>query len=156
MLSVGLGLGIVEGGQVEVLGVGVAPLRFAGDHLPPHAHVLRGMYPRCVVECAGVVEVEHHCRREDVGGLVAEHDHTPGCGARQCQRGLCLGDARGEMAHKRHGGVVEVEVHGRIIHQRGLMEIDVHAVVVLEHQRCLHPPWVRSLSGRHCLCASPR
>ena len=59
MLVVRFTLGIVEviemhRGQV----VCVAPLASASNHLPPHATIFCGMYPRCVFNLARLIEVQ--------------------------------------------------------------------------------------------------
>ena len=88
MASVGLNLCPVHLVDVRVgQVVGVAPFALAGDHLPPYAHILAGLDPRGVLDFARVVEVVGDARGQDVAGVVADDDGTPG----RCARGLHVG-----------------------------------------------------------------
>ncbi len=137
VMSVRLCLAVVESGKVEILGVGVAPLALAGNHLPPYTHVLRGMNPACIVQRVGLIEVINQVGSQDVGGRT-NHNGTPGSGERQFNDSLGLGYAGGEPRGKGHGGVVEVEVHCGIIHEGGLMYVDVHSGIIAHEHGCLH------------------
>ena len=138
VVAVGLHFGVVDGVEVNVLHLCVTPLAFAGDHLPPHAHVFSGVNPRSVVVGAGVVEVVDNVGGEDVGGRT-EHYHAPGRGERRGDFGLGHFHAGGEPRLECHGSLVEVEVHGGIVDERGLVYVDVERVGIVAHeQRCLH------------------
>jgi len=118
--------------------VGVGPVALTRDHLPPHTDVFGGMYPAGVGELAGLVEVEDEVGGQYLACVVGHHDGAPGALAGRLQpafHALCVG---GEPGAEGHGFVVEVEVHGRIVDQGCLVEVEVEAVVGLEHQRGLH------------------
>ena len=147
--------------------VGVVPAGLADNHLPPHTAILRGMYPRRVVECAGLVEVEDEVGGKDVAGVIADHDGAPGAMARRLHAALQTGGIGGEVADEgkrlrqrvvrrlgiggvditvafelggesRGLGVDQLEVHGGIVDAGGLMDIDIQPVLRLHLQRGLH------------------
>ena len=134
-----LGLGIVKvvelyGGQVE----SIRPLALAIDHLPPHADILHGLDPRCVLNLARLVEVQDEVRGQDVAGIVADHHRAPGRRAGSLQVALvALGIGR-EPRLKDHRLIIEVQVHTRVVYQGCLVDVDVEAVVGLHLERGLY------------------
>ena len=68
-------VGLTELHRREV--VGVAPSALAGNHLPPHTHVLHGVDPGDILQSAWFVEVENEAGSEYIGGLLAHHDGAP-------------------------------------------------------------------------------
>ncbi len=126
----------VEMGATQLVGVG--PRTLARNHLPPDAHILAGLDPRGVLDLAGLVEIERQTRSQDVAGVV-RHDHrTPGRRAGALHVGLVAVGIGREVRGEDHAAVVEHEVHGRIVDQGRLVEIDVESVVALELQGRLH------------------
>ena len=96
--AVGLGLAVVGDGALQrrrqrgVAGqahggevVGVAPGAVVADHLPPHTHVLHGVYPADILQGARLVEVEDEARAQHIGGLVAHLDGAPRGIAGRCE-----------------------------------------------------------------------
>ena len=57
--------------------VGVIPGALAGNHLPPHTHVLHGMNPRHILQGTRLVEVEDEARGQYIGGFFAYHHGAP-------------------------------------------------------------------------------
>ena len=45
MSAMRCGLGVIESGEVEILGITIRPRAFAGNHLPPYTHILDWRYP---------------------------------------------------------------------------------------------------------------
>ncbi len=95
------------------------------------------MNPAHVVESARLVEVVYDVGGEYVG-RASHHHHTPRSGERQRHLGFGLGDAGCEPRGERHRGVVEVEVHGRIVDEGRLVDIYISAGFVAHQERCLH------------------
>ena len=120
----------IDAGQV----VGIVPRALADDHLPPHATILRGVDPGRVLDLAGLVEVEDQVGGEHVAGVVADHDRTPGRVERHLHVGLVARGVGGEPRLKDHVLVVEVEVHGGIVDQGCLVDVDIQAVLRLHLQ----------------------
>ena len=139
MASVGFQFGIVCLAQVDVGRiVSVAPLAFAGNHFPPDAHVLAGLYPGCIFQLAGLVQVQRDARSEDVAGVVADNDRTPRRAAGRLHVSLVAIGIGRKPGGKDKVLVVQVEVHTRIVHQSGFVQVDVQAVVTLQHQGRLY------------------
>ena len=139
VMAVGLGLRVVQ--MVELHGgqfVGVRPLAHAVDHLPPYAYILHGLYPTGVLQLAGLVQIQYQVRGEQVAGIVAHHDGAPGQGAGGLQIAFVALGVGGQPRLKHQVLVVQVQVHARIVHKSGLMDIDIEAIGGLHLQRGLH------------------
>ena len=137
--AVGFGLGIVglaqlDGKQV----VGIGPGALAGNHLPPHAHILHRLDPGHVVVGTGLVEVERDARSEDVAGVVAHDDRSPRRGTGCLQVALVALSIGGEPGFEHQVLVVQVEVHAGVVDEGCLMQVDVEAVGGLHLQGRLH------------------
>ena len=139
MLAVGLGLDVVGLTQLHRGKlVGVGPSALAGNHLPPDAYILHGLDPGGIIIGARVVEVEGHLGSQDVAGIVAHDDRTPGRLARSLQialPALCIGR---EPRLEHQVLVVEVEVHAAVVHQCCLVQVDVEAIGGLQLEGGLH------------------
>ena len=116
--------------------VRIGPFALAGDHLPPHAHVLDGMDPGDVLDGARLVEVEDQTGGQHVRGLFAHHHRAPRALAGRLQAALHALGVRGQPRAE-HVPVRQKEVRRGIIHHLGLMDVDVKAVIGLHLQRGL-------------------
>ena len=117
--------------------VGICPFAFARNHLPPHADILHRMDPTGILDLAGLVEVEDEVRGQYLAGIVGDEGCTPRRNQRSLQPSLlakCIGSEPGGEDETLG---VEVEVHGRVVDQSCLVEVDVDAIVGLELQRGL-------------------
>ena len=139
MHAVGLHLGVVRliqlhRGQVPRVGPGTV----AGNHLPPDADVLHGLDPGSIFQLARLVEVEDELGGQDVAGIVAHHHRAPGATTRGLQVSLVALRVGCQPGLEHQVLVVQVEVHARVVHQGGLVQVDVKAVVGLQLQGGLH------------------
>ena len=139
MPAVGRQGGIVGHSRPGLVIVAVGPCRTgSGEHLPPHAHEFLGLDPRHVLYRAGFIQVIYQLRGQDVAGVVTDDDRPPGRmeGSLQVSPHPVL--VRHQMSAQTEIGRIHIQEHGGIVHQRGLMDIDVQPVIRLEHQRGLH------------------
>ena len=127
--------------------VGVAPGAVVADHLPPHAHILHGVYPADVLQNTRFVEVEDEARAEHVGGLFADLDGAPGADTGSLQTAHIACGVGREVHLQRKSGVVEVKVHRRVVKHGGLVDVDIKAVVGLHLQGCLEAGLRETLPG---------
>ncbi len=112
--------------------VGIVPSVVAGNHFPPHTAVFHGMDPRSVLDLARFVEIERELAGEHVTGIIADKHRAPRSLTRRLHIAFHAGGIRRKPALKDHILVIEVEVHGRIVHAGGLVNVDIQPVV------CLH------------------
>ncbi len=56
------------------------PCAVAEVHVPPHTDILHRLAPRRIIDSARFVEVEHHVRRDEVAGSVADDHRAPRSG----------------------------------------------------------------------------
>ena len=141
MAAVGLHLAPVN--AVEFDGgifVGVVPGVSADNHLPPHAAVLRRMYPTGVLYLTRFVEVVDEVvgLGEHVACIIAHGNGAPRCLARCLHISFHAGGIRGEPRLKHHVLVIEVEMHRGVVDAGSLVDVDVESVVGLHLQRRLH------------------
>ena len=137
--AIGLGLGVVGLVQMHAIQVvGIGPGAFAGNHIPPDTDVFRRFYPGGIGKFARLVQVEGDARGEDVAGIVAHDNRTPGRTAGGLHVALVAFGIGGEPRLEHHILVVEVQVHARVVDQSGFVQVDVEAVVGLHHQGRLH------------------
>ena len=137
--AVRLGSGVVRHAQLHGrIVIRVGPLALAGDHLPPHAHVLGRMDPGDVLDGAGLVQVQDEAGSQHVGGLLAHHHGAPRALARGLQPPLDALGVRGQVRREHEVLVVQVQVRGGIVQHLGLVDVDVQAVGGLHLQGRLH------------------
>ena len=130
-------VGFAEADCREV--VGVAPVGFAGDHLPPHTHVFHGMNPGGGVgNGAGLVQIQNEPGSQHLTGVVHGHHGAPRALARSLHAALPALGIRGKPGGEGAGARVVVKAGRRIVQHRGLVNVDVEAVVGTHLQRGLH------------------
>ena len=134
------GLGIVGFAEAYCRKVvGVAPVGFAGDHLPPHAHVFHGMNPGGGVgNGTGLVQIQDKPGSQHITGIVHGHHRAPRALARSLHAALPALGIRGKPGGEGAGARVVVKAGRRIVQHRGLVNVDVEAVVGTHLQRGLH------------------
>ena len=179
--AVGLGVfivGLAEFYRWEV--VGVAPSAFAGDHLPPHAHVLHWVNPAYILQSARLVEVEDETRGQHIGGTFADHHGSPRSGARCLDAAFVAGGVGTQPCTERisfwllaisywllvrkyghrvprvDGQVIqEFKMHRGVVERGSLVDVDVEPVVGFHLQRRLHARF-RESSPRPAAVLVPR
>ena len=96
------------------------------------------MNPRNILKRTRLVEVEDEARGEHVGGLFADHHGTPGSDARCLDAAFVARGIGTEPCPEHHRGVIEIEVHGREVEGRRLVDVEVQSVSGLHLQSGLH------------------
>ena len=139
MATVGLGLGIVclaqlDGRQV----VGIGPCAFVGDHFPPDADIFYRFNPGDIFQCARLIQVKGNAGSQYITGVIADDHRTPWRNARSLQVSLIALGIRRQPRLEDEVLVIQVQVHARVIHQSGLMQVDVKTIVAFHLQGCLY------------------
>ena len=139
MLARWLGMYIV--GSIQLHGriiMGIGPLPLTGNHLPPYTHVLHRMNPGGILDLARLIEVENQVGRQNLAGIICNDHGTPRALERSLHVSLHSLGIRGKPRGKGHGLVIQIQVHGWIIHQSSLMQIDVDTIISLQLERGLY------------------
>ena len=118
--------------------MGIGPLSLTGNHLPPYTHVLHWVNPGGILDLARLIEVENQVRRQNLAGIICNDHSTPRALERSLHVSLHSLGIRGKPRGKGHGLVIQIQVHGWIIHQSSLMQIDVDTIISLQLERGLY------------------
>ena len=95
------------------------------------------MYPGCVFYFARFVQVERDSGCEYVPGVICHYDGSPWFRARRLHIGHVPVRIRSKMCLEYHLGIVQFKMHGRVVHQSGLMQVYIDAVICLHLQGSL-------------------
>ena len=117
--------------------VGVGPRAFARNHFPPDSDILVRTDPRSVVYLARLVEVQSDSGSQDIPRIVGHDDSPPRRSARRLHIGHVPVRVRRQMGFEHQLLVVKLEMHGRVVHQSGLMQVYIDAVICLHLQGSL-------------------
>ena len=112
--------------------VGVVPITVSHNHFPPHTIILSGVNPRSVFNFARLIEVVDEIRREHGARIIAHHHGAPRRFARRLHIAHIAHGIGSESGFEHHILIIEIEVHGGIIHTGSLVDIDVEPVVALQ------------------------
>ena len=78
MLAIGLEIAVVGLSQLHRGDfIGVMPCALASNEFPPHTHIFHGLDPRCILDLAGLVQVENQARGQDIARVIDKHDGAP-------------------------------------------------------------------------------
>ena len=133
MLARWLGMYIV--GSIQLHGriiMGISPLTLTGNHLPPYTYVLHRMNPGGILDLARLIEIENQVGRQHLAGIICNDHSTPRALERSLHVSLHTLCIRGKPRGKSHGLVIQVQMHGWIIYQGSLMQIDVDTIISLQ------------------------
>ena len=126
VVSVGFQLRIIGLADNDVLRVGICPRgALTREVFPPYADILRRMNPRGIRQLARFVQVQDEAGSQDVAGIVAYYDGTPRRNASGLHVGFRAVAVGSEVRAEYEAFVVQIQLHGRIVHQCGFVDIDV-------------------------------
>ena len=134
MSACGLEFRVVGLSESYRLVVGIVPCGCSGHHFPPYAHVFDGMNPRRVFQFAWLVEVEYQVGCEHLPRIIHHHDGSPWRGIGAAYESFPAFGVRREDGFEHHPPVVECEVHGGVVDECCLVDVDVESVVGLHQQ----------------------
>ena len=139
MMSVRLQLSIICLSDYNILRIGISPCRASSrEILPPYADILDRLDPRSILQFTRLIQVDNQVRSQNVTSIVAHYNRTPRTGTSCLDISFCTVLVRSQVCTHQVIFRIQVQVHGRIVDQRSLVNVDVQSVVRLQHQRSLH------------------
>ena len=118
--------------------IGVGPRALTRDHFPPDPYIFNRLDPVGRLIGARLIEVVGELGGKDIARITADDSRTP----RRVEGGfdvstvaLCIG---GQLDTEGHRLVIQIKVDRREVDECSFVEVDVYALIALEHQRGLH------------------
>ena len=118
--------------------IGVGPRALTRDHFPPDPYIFNRLDPVGRLIGARLIEVVGELRGKDIARITADDSRTP----RRVEGGfdvstvaLCIG---GQLDMEGHRLVIQIKVDRREVDECSFVEVDVYALIALEHQRGLY------------------
>ena len=118
--------------------IGVGPRALTRDHFPPDPYIFNRLDPVGRLIGARLIEVVGELRGKDITRITADDSRTP----RRVEGGfdvstvaLCIG---GQLDTEGHRLVIQIKVDRREVDECRFVEVDVYALIALEHQRGLY------------------
>ena len=83
------------------------------------------MDPGNIFQNAWLIEIEDKARGEHIGGFLTNHHRAPRRVTWRLHTALIARGIGAEPRTENKGRVIEIQVHGRIVERRDLMDVDV-------------------------------
>ena len=116
----------------------IRPVAHTCNHLPPYTYILHRLNPRGVLYLTWLVQIQHNTRCQNIFGCCTHHHHTPWADRISLDMTFRAINIRSQPRTENHRAIIQIQVHTRIIHQCGLMDIHPQSFIRLQQYWRLH------------------
>ena len=139
MMPVRFQLFVISLSDHDILRVSIGPCRTSTREIfPPYTDVFSRLYPGSILYLTRLIQIQNQVGSQYIAGIVAHNNRTPRSYTSSLNVSLVPILIRRQVCTHKVSSCIQIQMHGRIVYQCSLMNINIQSVVRLHHQRSLH------------------